>query len=109
MELIQVCWLEVKGILNLEETQHLLPNKTYELFYIIKFEVDSFGWDDGQFHFIYLVVCIYKKNKWHKVLGGEFTVGSTMRGNVKFGMYEIETLWWKGGMVLHGLLIEPKK
>ncbi|KAH7679137.1 Phloem protein 2-like protein [Dioscorea alata] len=120
MELIQVCWLEVRGILNLEETQHLATNKTYELFYIIKFEVDAFGWDDGPVS-LHLVTPDgrkskrshnfgeYKRNEWHKVSGGEFTVGSTIKGNVRYGMYETETLWWKGGMVLHGVLIEPKK
>ncbi|XP_039127153.1 protein PHLOEM PROTEIN 2-LIKE A5-like [Dioscorea cayenensis subsp. rotundata] len=119
MELLRVCWLEIRGTLNLEET-HLLPNMTYKLFYIIKFKVGAFGWDEGPVP-LHLVTPdghqikrndnfgIYLKNKWHKVFGGEFTVGSTRKGNVRFAINGFNTSCWKGGMVLHGVLIEPKK
>ncbi|XP_039126903.1 lectin-like [Dioscorea cayenensis subsp. rotundata] len=118
MELLQVCWLEVRGTLNLEET-HLLPNKTYKLFYIIKFKVDAFGWDYGPvpLHLVTPDGCklrrndnfgVYKKDAWHKVFGGEFKVGSTGKEIVKFAINGFNTPCWKGGMVLHGVLIEPK-
>ncbi|KAH7679142.1 Phloem protein 2-like protein [Dioscorea alata] len=118
MELLRVCWLEVKGTLCLEE-MHLLPNMTYKLFYIIKFKEGAFEWDKGPIP-LHLVTPdghelkrndnfeIYLKNKCHKVFGGEFTVGSNVMGNVRFAMNGFKTPWWKGGMVLHGVLIEPK-
>ncbi|KAH7679135.1 Phloem protein 2-like protein [Dioscorea alata] len=121
MELLQVCLFEAKGILDLEKTQGLSPNKTYELYYVIKFKDEAFGWQDlpvsfkiappgGQNKKIKISdnFGAYEKNKWHKVFGCEFTVGSNLHGKYKFGMYGIEALYWKGGIILHGVLIQPK-
>ncbi|KAM0948667.1 putative phloem protein [Dioscorea sansibarensis] len=122
MELLQVCLFEAKGTLDLAKTPGLLsPNQTYELFYIIKFKDEAFGWQDLPVSFKIappggqnkkIKSCdnfgAYEKNKWHKVFGGEFTVGSDLHGKYKFGMYGIEALYWKGGLILHGVLIQPK-
>ncbi|KAK2966382.1 hypothetical protein RJ640_021526 [Escallonia rubra] len=45
-----------------------------------------------------------KPNVWPVLPGGEFSVSvSITGGNVEFGMFEMETDWWKGGMVLAGI------
>ncbi|KAK2991704.1 hypothetical protein RJ640_019496 [Escallonia rubra] len=50
-----------------------------------------------------------KPNVWQELPGGEFSVSvSITGGNVEFGMFEMETDWWKGGMVLAGIKVNPK-
>ncbi|KAJ0980801.1 hypothetical protein J5N97_009056 [Dioscorea zingiberensis] len=122
-ELVQVNDLEVKGRIDLEHKERFFsPEKTYEIFYIIKFKSDAFGWDacpisleltapNGQKikrseHFERYT----KKSSedWHHVSGGEFNIRSELKGRVEFGMYEIQTSYWKGGMILYGVQIKPK-
>ncbi|KAM0948668.1 putative phloem protein [Dioscorea sansibarensis] len=121
MELVQVCYLEVTGTLDLQECP-LAPNTTYKLFYIIKFKIDAFGWEDCPVS-LHLVTPNGRKNKkvdnfedqrkkgeeWLRVSGGEFTVGETSQGKLSFGIHETETPFWKGGVILHGVLIQRKE
>ncbi|XP_073100636.1 uncharacterized protein PHLOEM PROTEIN 2-LIKE A4 isoform X2 [Elaeis guineensis] len=117
-ELIQVNWVEVKGKL---EAAKLSPSKTYEVFYIIKFKADAFGWHSSPITFEvkaphgnrnaktellepYRKIC----NVWHEVHGGEFTLTSNTGANVEFGMSGDGSGWWKGGMILGGIMIKPK-
>ncbi|KAJ0980804.1 hypothetical protein J5N97_009059 [Dioscorea zingiberensis] len=123
-ELVQVNWLEVRGRIDLEHREKIFsPWKTYEIFYIIKFKNDAFGWDacpislelkapNGQKvkrseHFER-----YNKKSsedWHHVFGGEFSTGPELKGSrVNFAMLENKTSYWKGGMILHGVQIKPK-
>ncbi|XP_039127752.1 protein PHLOEM PROTEIN 2-LIKE A9-like [Dioscorea cayenensis subsp. rotundata] len=122
MELVQVCYLEVTGTLDLDKQEQLSAGNTYELFYIIKFKIDAFGWQDCPV-LLHLVTPNGDKIKksvnfedyrkkgegWYPVLGGEFTVGSPLKGKISFGIHETETPFWKGGIILHGVLIQPKK
>ncbi|KAG1331893.1 protein PHLOEM PROTEIN 2-LIKE A1 [Cocos nucifera] len=116
-ELIQVNWVEVKGTLAAEK----LPLSTrYEVLYLVKFKDDAFGWHSSHITFQVtpphgqkskrtLVLEHHRKdcNKWHEIHAGEFSLTSGT-GEVAFSMYGDDSEWWKGGMILGGVLIKPK-
>ncbi|XP_020691998.1 protein PHLOEM PROTEIN 2-LIKE A2-like isoform X1 [Dendrobium catenatum] len=120
-ELIQVNWMEVTGSLNLEKFQ-LDPLKTYEIFYVIKFNADAFGWRSSPITFEvstpegkksrnerYLEYYTKENKNWNEIYGGEFSLASSnLMGKIEFGMKEVKTEWWKGGIVLEGVKIRPK-
>lgn len=118
-ELVQVNWMEVKGSLDLTEFP-LSSSTTYEIFYIIKFKVDAMGWESPPVTFELItpdghsskkteILQSYqnKGNGWHNVHGGEFS-SNDKNGMVRFGMSEVQTDWWKGGMIFEGIIIRPK-
>ncbi|XP_057972723.1 protein PHLOEM PROTEIN 2-LIKE A2-like [Malania oleifera] len=99
----------------------------YTIYYIVKFKANAFGWHSAPIKFkvkmngeeervesIVLQPYREKQEEWHKIRGGEFWVSKDItttgnnHGHVEFGMFEIDTDWWKGGMVLAGIVIEPK-
>ncbi|KAA8544783.1 hypothetical protein F0562_019513 [Nyssa sinensis] len=120
--LLQVNWLEVKGTMDLSLLKD--TRKTaYTIHYMIKFRVDAFGWHSAPVKFKVRVngeetedsmtVEPYrvKHDVWQEVHGGQFTISNNTdvgNGSVEFGMFEVESDWWKGGMVLGGVLIKPK-
>ncbi|PKU76789.1 protein PHLOEM PROTEIN 2-LIKE A2 isoform X1 [Dendrobium catenatum] len=120
-ELIQVNWIEVVSLLDLEKIR-LDPMKNYEVIYIVKFKVDAFGWHscpiifevstpDGKKRRRSEILDYYKKNghNWQEIYGGEFSLASSnLMGKVEFSMKEVKTDWWKGGIVLEGIKIRPK-
>ncbi|CAL9185721.1 unnamed protein product [Musa hybrid cultivar] len=115
-DLNQVCWLEATGTLELAKPQ------TYEIIYHIKFKDDAFGWNgvpvtfrlvtpEGQRKEISRVMESHSKRRskgWREIHGGEFSLSTQTGGKVEFGMYEIESQKWKGGMLLAGVTIRPK-
>lgn len=115
-DLNQVCWLEATGTLELAKPQ------TYEIIYHIKFKDDAFGWNgvpvtfrlvtpEGQRKEISRVMESDSKRRskgWREIHGGEFSLSTQTGGKVEFGMYEIESQKWKGGMLLAGVTIRPK-
>ncbi|CAL1402388.1 unnamed protein product [Linum trigynum] len=92
-----------------------------EVAMLVQFRVGAFGWhsvpvkfkvkqsNGGEEKVRSVVVEPYRQKHgvWHEISGGEFTVQAA-GGVVEFGMYEIETEWWKGCMVLAGVKIRPK-
>ncbi|KAG9458716.1 hypothetical protein H6P81_003224 [Aristolochia fimbriata] len=128
-ELLQVNWIQVTGKLDTGKiTKFFHPSrdqvpKTYEIFWVMKFNVDAFGWHNVPIKFKVATdgsqpaqrienLGVYRKRnniQWHEIRGGVFTVGhGSKSGNVYFGMFETESVWWKGSMVLAGLKIKPK-
>ncbi|GFS44881.1 hypothetical protein Acr_00g0092610 [Actinidia rufa] len=116
--LLQVNYLAVTGELDL---RRYTAGTTYELYYVVKFRADAFGWhsapvrsrvkvngEEAVWKNLNLESYRVKPDVWHEVPGGEFTVSSNKGGRLEFGMYEIETTWWKGSMVLAGVQIKPK-
>ncbi|CAK9187152.1 unnamed protein product [Ilex paraguariensis] len=115
--LLQVNWIEVTGKFDLNK---LFRNTTYNIYYAMKFHDDAFGWRlspikfkvgiAGEVSEVIHELESYraKQNKWHEVPGGEFTVPNDTAGSVEFGMFEVDTQYWKGCMVLGGVLIKPK-
>ncbi|KAH9747395.1 hypothetical protein WN944_011859 [Citrus x changshan-huyou] len=118
--LLQVNWIEVTGKLPIISSMAALTPKAYEIFYIVKFRVDAFGWHSVPVKFkvrvngeekvksVMLQLYREKQEEWQEIPGGDFAVPRDTVGTVEFGMFEIESDWWKGGMVLAGIVIKPK-
>ncbi|KAG9438931.1 hypothetical protein H6P81_019096 [Aristolochia fimbriata] len=96
--------------------RYLLPvrPKTYEIFWVVKFNVDAFRWNNVPIKFKVAAAASgggrYKQwsekldayrrrsgGQWHEIKGGEFTVSPGGKGLFHFGMFETESDWWKGG------------
>jgi Phloem protein 2 len=114
-----VSWIEIRGMLDIAELKVSQPI-CYEIIYLIKFKPDSFGWDHTSISFEAGTSNSAKKkrcfllepyreqfNKLHEVSGGRVEVKPDMRGYLEFGMSEVETKWWKGGVVFEGVKISP--
>ncbi|KAJ4702561.1 Phloem protein 2-like protein [Melia azedarach] len=119
--LLQVNWIEVTGKLSILPSMALSTSTTYEILYILKFREDAFGWHSAPVKFKLringedkvkseILHCYREKqDEWHEIPGGQFTVSKDITvGMVEFGMFEVESDWWKGGLILAGIKIEPK-
>ena len=117
--LVQVNWIEVTGKLPLLLFRNASAVR-YEIYYVVNFRVDSFGWHSAPIKFkvringeetensMILESYREKHGTWHEIPGGEFSVNvDSDEGSVEFGMYEVESSWWKGSMVLVGVKIKP--
>ncbi|KAG9438935.1 hypothetical protein H6P81_019100 [Aristolochia fimbriata] len=122
VQLVQVNWIQVTGSVDCSKLSSPIIPKTYEIIWEIKFNVDAFGWKNAPVKFkvatdrkqdveVKNLFGIRKESgQWHQVQGGEFVVdGSCIDGKINFGMFETESDWWKGGMVLRGVRIRSKK
>lgn len=126
VELVQVKWLQVTGILDLAtHGRRLNPCKTYEIIYHVKFKVDAFGWSNAPVTFLhgprktkkrgYEMMALSRRSRsgageWQEIHGGEFKPSAfTAAGKVEFGMLDVESEWWKGGMVFAGVTIRPSR
>lgn len=121
-ELEQVKWLQVTGTLDLTRHDHRLnPSETYEIIYHVKFKVDAFGWSSAPVTFVcgtsktkkrgYEMVAMQRSrgaDEWLEIHGGEFKPGTFASGKVEFGMLDVESEWWKGGMAIAGVTIRHK-
>ncbi|XP_068655591.1 uncharacterized protein PHLOEM PROTEIN 2-LIKE A4-like [Aristolochia californica] len=121
-ELLQVNWLEVICKLDCSKIKNYFDaseSKTYEIFWVIKFNVDAFGWQKApvkfkgvsnghHWHRAGNLDHYMKDNHWHEIYGGEFTVEPGKNTEVDFGLFETETDWWKGSIVIAGVKIMPK-
>ncbi|KAL8513064.1 hypothetical protein ACS0TY_019303 [Phlomoides rotata] len=110
-ELYQVSWLEVTGIVD--ETS---PNKAYEVGFRLSFNPDAFGWGK------YPVYILIKRGKEGKTTStkitmnpnhkGEFEISGKLDkcneesdGRLYFGLYEVWSGKWKGGLKIHHAFI----
>ncbi|KAG6512578.1 uncharacterized protein PHLOEM PROTEIN 2-LIKE A4-like [Zingiber officinale] len=121
-ELNQVKWLQVTGTLDLtRHDRQLNPSKTYEIIYHVKFKVDAFGWSKTPVTFLCGASRMKKRGnemvalqrsrgvgEWLQIHGGEFKPGKFTAGKVEFGMLDVESEWWKGGMAIAGVTVRPK-
>lgn len=106
-----MCWLEVTGIV--EDTS---PNKNYEVGFRVSFNPDAFGW--GKYPLFILI----KKGKEGKPAStkitidpnrkDEFVISGTSKGTnssddgkLYFGLYEVWSGMWKGGLNIHNAFI----
>ncbi|GFP96504.1 F-box protein pp2-b15 [Phtheirospermum japonicum] len=134
IELIMVCWLEIRGKLN---TRMLSPNTTYCAFIIIQLRDRAFGLDKAPFE-VSVEVGDYKTQKtlyleldghkdfkarsekedevvrgrvdtWLEVELGEFyNNGNDQNKEVKMWFGEIKGVHLKGGLVIQGIELRPK-
>ncbi|KAJ1694963.1 hypothetical protein LUZ63_011661 [Rhynchospora breviuscula] len=117
-ELIQVCWLEVNGSV---EMHHLQPNTRYKLEFKIRLKPDAFGWNDSPVYIMAMpgkgTKCIWASADLSKIRKGEqtcsipsrleFTTPSSSVADDKmsFGLFEIWKGRWKGGLVIEEVVI----
>lgn len=121
-ELIQVSWLEVTA-----STPDLEKGKKYKIYFELSLKPDAFGWNGCQ---VYLMGKIGRKGryKWTKVslkdqtattlifkvpLDDEFTIEvdpqtSSEDQKLYFGLYEVWSGKWKGGLQIHKAVVEEK-
>ncbi|CAN1806145.1 Protein PHLOEM PROTEIN 2-LIKE A5 [Linum perenne] len=115
--LVQVNWIQVSGRVPMS----WFVGRRYEIVWVVKFRVDAFGWHsvpikfkvrqgNGEEKVKSVVLEPYRKKHdvWHEISGGEFTVAGRGGGVVEFGMYEVDSEWWKGSMVIAGVKIKLK-
>ncbi|XP_064940539.1 uncharacterized protein PHLOEM PROTEIN 2-LIKE A4-like [Musa acuminata AAA Group] len=126
-ELNQVSWLEATKTLDLDDEKYKKVFDGYqacEILYNIKFKVDAFGWhgvpvtfqvntptqDEGYTKDEKLESYRKRTSGWQQIHGGEFKIPKTeKKGKVKFGMYEIKSQRWKGGILLAGVTLKLRK
>lgn len=118
-ELLQVCWLEVSGWLEMNK---LDKNKKYKVTFKVSMKPDAFGWSGSP---VYLMAkvgdnkFIWKSENLSGVPGmTERSIPEDLTFTVKdadvsadkklnFGLYEIWRGRWKGGLVIHEVEISP--
>lgn len=111
VELLQVSWLEVTG-----SVEGLRPKKGYNLTFEVKLTADAFGWKDIQ---VFLMAKVGKKGKykWKKVkleqgqkiespdgkqlLSIDVPNDTTDMNTLHFGLYEVWSGKWKGGLEIY--------
>ncbi|KAJ3688753.1 hypothetical protein LUZ61_017917 [Rhynchospora tenuis] len=121
VELIQVCWLEVNGSV---EMKHLEKSTKYKLEFKIRMKPDAFGWNDSPVYIMAMpgkkAKCIWasvdlsriKKSEQESSLIPprlEFTTPGPESfhedDRMSFGLFEIWKGRWKGGLVIEGVII----
>ncbi|PQQ03818.1 protein PHLOEM PROTEIN 2-LIKE A1 [Prunus yedoensis var. nudiflora] len=115
-ELLNVCWLEVRGKLA---TTVLSPGTLYEVVFVVKMKTKAYGWDapvnlkftppDGavpretKFK---LTDLKDSKDQWKDIPFGEF-IAPANPGNIEFSLNEYGGRW-KSGLVIKGVAVRPK-
>ncbi|KAL0917209.1 hypothetical protein M5K25_012257 [Dendrobium thyrsiflorum] len=120
-ELLQVSWLEVTGQINL--SRFLKKGKEYMVKFRVELRPDNFGWGNCPVYFMVKVgeqTRLWKKAYLNlKSYGQVFDVpinqnltfrvpeSCSSEDKLTFGMYEIWKGRWKGGLVIHEVIIAP--
>lgn len=115
-ELLQVCWLEVNGSFPIEGA---VKGSKYKICFTISLKSDAFGWNNCP---VYVMAKFGKKGKyvWTKItlkaseqserpigdLEVEYTDTATGNDTIYFGLYEVWSGKWKGGLQLHNATIQ---
>ena len=112
-ELLQVCWLEVSGKITCAE-----KGKKYNISFCISLKADAFGWNNCP---VYVMAKFGKKGKyfWKKMM---LTAPDQRESNIDleieckddneenktiyFGLYEVWSGKWKGGLLLHKAIVK---
>ncbi|XP_021294751.1 protein PHLOEM PROTEIN 2-LIKE A9 [Herrania umbratica] len=119
-ELVQVSWLEVTGSVQLQ------PSKIYQLTFKLSFKEDAFGWSGCP---VFLMAKVGKKGKykWRRLKELEslpkektevpsnsepFLIevpSEVIDSRLYFGLYEVWSGKWKGGLRVHEATVKEKK
>ncbi|KAF5180185.1 Phloem protein 2-like a9 [Thalictrum thalictroides] len=120
-ELKQVCWLEVTASIPLARLE---PGRKYNVSFDVCLKPDAFGWNEIP---IYIMAKIGKKGKYkwkpyilgiakippdkiHLTLDEPLEVTSAQKDsndNLYFGLYEVWSKRWKGGLLIEEARVEP--
>ncbi|KAL5975729.1 hypothetical protein ACLOJK_020055 [Asimina triloba] len=121
VELLQVCWLEVNAS---TECQKVKAGK-YKMSFVVSLKADAFGWGGSP---VYMMARVGKQPfRWKSAdLGSRdpdpskifripdelvFEVTEKQREEnekLTFGLYEIWRGRWKGGLVIHEIILSPE-
>ncbi|XP_073003928.1 protein PHLOEM PROTEIN 2-LIKE A9-like [Typha latifolia] len=114
VELVQVCWLEVTGSYDIKSLEE---NTEYKLQFDVEPKADAFGWNNP----VYVMAKVGDTRKWKKFdLSRDcrsptnpaivFNTGSKEKNpKLAFGLYDIWTGRWKGGLHIKSVIISPNK
>ncbi|XP_043690402.1 uncharacterized protein LOC122641141 isoform X1 [Telopea speciosissima] len=115
-ELINVCWLEVRGNLD---TSNLSPGVMYEVAFVVMLKDCANGWNvpvnfelilpNGKKQEHKVNLHSKPKRQWIEVLVGEFWTCQDMDGDMQFSILETKGGHWKSGLVIKGAIIRPKR
>ncbi|RVW62289.1 Protein phloem 2-like A9 [Vitis vinifera] len=110
-ELLRVCWLEVSGSVPIGSVP---PGTKYRITFQISLKSDAFGWNDCP---VYVMAKFGKEGKysWKKIsLQAHYSQPTSIpstegleietedaNDTIYFGLYDIWTGHWKGGLQLH--------
>ncbi|KAJ8758673.1 hypothetical protein K2173_000394 [Erythroxylum novogranatense] len=105
VELVQVSWVEVKARIN------KLKRGKYQISFLLSLNNGAFGWRDcplyimakvGTGKFIRHKIELPEPGKERKLLPPEFVVEvKNDNESLNFGLYEVWSGKWKGGLVIH--------
>lgn len=112
-ELLQVSWLEVSGVVTIKNP------KTYKVSFEVTVKDDAFGWQGTD---VLVMAKIGKKGKYKFKVNSltpgqqniiipqdplELTVQNA-QSELHFGLYEVWSGKWKGGLEILRAIVEPK-
>lgn len=121
-ELLNICWLEVRGAMD---CTLLSSNTQYRVLFLLKFGKNPRGWnalpikfsikkpagEETESEYIFTGEGLsINSDGWMEVVAGEFTVKAAYHdsSNIIFCMKEVQSNWWKRGLLFQGVKIEPK-
>ncbi|KAI3906707.1 hypothetical protein MKW92_011505 [Papaver armeniacum] len=118
-ELVNVCWLEVNGKFD---TTKLSPGVKYEILFVVMLKPSACGWGTpvnlrlvhpcGKTQHRRENLQLKPKSQWIELQVGEFQTSpqlSDCKKEIQFSLFECENGNWKGGLVIKGVIIRPKK
>ncbi|XP_021766929.1 uncharacterized protein PHLOEM PROTEIN 2-LIKE A4-like [Chenopodium quinoa] len=113
-QLRNVAWLEVHGKFN---TEDLTQGVWYEVWFIVKLERTSYGWEvpvnfkltlPGDKSQNYkLNMKDMDKEKWFEIRAGKFMISKDNEGVIQFSLFEYDGGSWKRGLIIKGAVIKP--
>ncbi|KAG6641512.1 protein PHLOEM PROTEIN 2-LIKE A9 isoform X1 [Carya illinoinensis] len=110
VDLVQVSWLEVTG------SREMKPSTTYEIGFKISLTQEAFGWNGSK---VYVMAKLGRRGKysWKRASLDAFSSGTqkeipqdsdklkitttSNEATIYFGMYEVWSGKWKGGLRIH--------
>ncbi|GAB2220310.1 hypothetical protein Droror1_Dr00007954 [Drosera rotundifolia] len=113
-ELRSVCWLEVHGRFD---TTYLSPDATYEVAFVVMMLDCSSGWEvninvrlktlaNGSESQHKENLREKPRNKWIEISAGQIKGNNV--GEVEISLFEYEGGLWKRGLIIKGIIIQPK-
>ncbi|KAJ4976956.1 hypothetical protein NE237_002062 [Protea cynaroides] len=114
-ELKQICGFEVCGSFD---PSNLTPGIIYEVSFVVMLKESARGWEvpvnlvlgtpDGEEQECSERLSSMPKGEWVELLLGEFLTCVDDDEDLQFSLYEIEGRQWKSGLIIKGVVIQPK-
>ncbi|KAI3965816.1 hypothetical protein MKX01_010773 [Papaver californicum] len=118
-ELLNVCWLEVNGKLDISK---LTPGVKYDILFVVMLKNSAYGWEAPvNLRLVHPGGKTQRKEKlqpkpqsqWIELHVGEFQTpphpDDKQAKEIQFSLFEYEDGNWKRGLVIKGVIIRPKR